>query len=213
MNAPDPWDAEREQMLEGLREHGIRDERIIAAMGRVRRHRFIPEAQRQRSAAYGDHPWEIGYGQTISQPYIVAYMIEKLALASGEKVLEIGAGSGYEAAVLSELGMDVYSVEVIPELAKSALEALEAEGYRRVHVLCGDGYRGWPEYAPYDAVIASCAPGDVPPTLVAQLREGGRMILPVGSEYQELHIIRKMKEGVEHLSDLPVRFVPMVSRP
>ena len=180
-------------------------------MGRVRRHLFIPEAHRGLRTAYADHPWEIGHGQTISQPFIVAYMIEKLGLSPGEKVLEIGAGSGYEAAVLAELGMEVYSVEILPELAQYAAKVLAAEGYGRVQVLCGDGYRGWPEHAPYDAAIGSCAPEEVPSALADQLREGGRLILPVGVGYQALEIVTKTKEGITRRQDLAVRFVPMVS--
>jgi protein-L-isoaspartate(D-aspartate) O-methyltransferase len=210
MSAPDDWHRERDEMLRVLRAHGIRDERILAAMGRVRRHAFIPERHRLRHTAYGDYPWEIGHGQTISQPYIVAYMIERLALQPGEKVLEIGAGSGYEAAVLAELGMQVFSIEVIPELAEYAGRVLAAEGYGKARVLSGDGYKGWPEHAPYDAVIASCAPEEVPPALVEQLRDGGRMIVPVGVGFQALELVLKRGGRVERRQDLPVRFVPMV---
>ena len=150
------------------------------------------------------------YQQTISQPYIVAYMTEKLALKPGEKVLEIGTGSGYQAAVLAECGADVYTIEIIPELARHARAALDAEGYGHVRVKAGDGYKGWPEEAPFDAVIVTCAPEEVPAALVEQVKEGGRMILPLGTVFQRLVILRKKDGRVHQENDLPVRFVPMV---
>lgn len=204
------WLAEREAMVAQLRAYGVSDERILAAMARVRRHRFIPEALRRHGQAYGDYPLPIGHGQTISQPYIVAYMTERLRLQPGEKVLEIGTGSGYQAAVLAECGAAVYSVEIVPALAHHARAALVAEGYPRVHVREGDGYQGWAEHAPYDAVIVTCAPENVPPTLVKQLKDGGRMIVPVGAGQQRLVILRKQGGHVVTEDDLPVRFVPMV---
>jgi protein-L-isoaspartate(D-aspartate) O-methyltransferase len=197
-------------MVQQLRDYHINDECILKAMGKVRRHLFIPEASRRPSECYGDHPCPIGYGQTISQPYIVAYMTEKLVLKPGDKVLEIGTGSGYQAAVLAECGADVYSIEIIPELARHARSVLDAEGYPRVHVLTGDGYNGWPQFSPFDAIIVTCAPEDVPRALEEQLKEGGRMIVPVGLGAQRLVILRKKGGKIDQEEDLPVRFVPMV---
>jgi len=209
------WARERRAMVAVLRRYGVRDERILAAMDKVRRHQFIPEEYRRHGEAYGDHPCPIGHGQTISQPYIVAYMTEKLALQPGAAVLEVGTGSGYQAAVLAELGARAYSVEIIPELANHARAVLAGEGYgAAVQVLTGDGYRGWPEHAPYDAIIVTCAPAEVPAALVAQLKEGGRFILPLGGRLgQRLVILRKVHGRIEQVDDLPVQFVPMVKGP
>jgi len=214
-NAEDAWTRQRRDMVEVLRRYQVRDERILQAMGKIRRHMFIPVSFRRHDEAYGDHPCPIGYGQTISQPYIVAYMTEKLALQPGATVLEVGTGSGYQAAVLAELGARVYSIEIIPELAQHARAVLAQEGYAAaVQVLTGDGYRGWPEHAPYDAIIVTCAPADVPAALVAQLKEGGRFILPVGAWLsQRLVILRKVQGRIEQVNDLPVQFVPMVKGP
>lgn len=208
---PDDCIRERQIMVKVLRLYGIKDEKILAAMGKVRRHMFIPETYRDMRDAYGDYPCPIGYDQTISQPYIVAYMTEKINPKPHDKVLEIGTGSGYQAAVLAECGADVYSIEIIPELAKHARAALTAEGYGQVHVLTGDGYKGWPEHSPFDAIIATCAPENVPQTLVDQLKDGGRMIIPVGGfGYQRLVILKKKAGKAITEDDLPVRFVPMV---
>lgn len=205
------WTAARRAMVLQLRAYyRIADERILAAMSKVRRHSFIPETLRSPAESYADHPCPIGYGQTISQPYIVAYMTEKLQLKAGEKVLEIGTGSGYQAAVLSELGVEVYTIEIVPELARHARLALDAEGYRGVRVLAGDGYKGWPEFSPFDAIILTCAPNEMPKALVDQLAEGGRLIAPVGRLFQRLIILRKKDGRIEQQEDLPVRFVPMV---
>lgn len=206
---PENWTVHREDMVETLKRHGMRDKRILAAMGEVPRHRFIPHAY-LRDDAYCDHPCPIGYGQTISQPFIVAYMTWKLDPKPGEKVLEIGTGSGYQAAVLAALGLEVYSVEIIPELAAHAKQVLEAEGYERVHVRVGDGYKGWPEHAPVDVVVVTCAPAEVPQALVAQLRDGGRMMLPLGQYSQRLVVLRKQKDRVVQEEDLAVQFVPMI---
>lgn len=204
------WADERANMVGILRLYGIKDARVLAAMSKVRRHMFIPENYRSRLDAYGDHPCPIGHDQTISQPYIVAYMTEKINPKPGEKVLEIGTGSGYQAAILAECGAEVYSIELIPELAQHARTALANEGYKKVHVLTGDGYKGWPEHCPFDAIIVTCAPEDMPRALVDQLKDGGRMILPLGAGFQRLVILRKKDGKIIQEDDLPVRFVPMV---
>lgn len=200
----------RRSMLETLKSYGIKDPEVLRAMGKVRRHVFIPEPFRHECDPYGDHPCPIGHGQTISQPYIVAYMTERIAPHPGERILEIGTGSGYQAAILAELGAEVYTIEIIPELAEHARRVLAAEGYSNVHVLTGDGYKGWPEHAPFDAIIVTCAPEEIPEALVEQLKEGGRMILPLGRGLQRLVIVRKREGKIQVEHDLPVRFVPMV---
>lgn len=200
----------RAAMLRQLADYGITNPAVLAAMRDVPRHAFLPEAYRRRADPYGDHPCDIGYGQTISQPYIVAYMTERLALQPGEKVLEIGTGSGYQAAILAHGGARVYTIEIIPELARHARAVLDAEGFQAVQIRTGDGYQGWPEHAPFDAIIATCAPEEIPSSLVKQLREGGRMILPIGRYAQRLVILRKEAGAAVVKEDLPVRFVPMV---
>jgi protein-L-isoaspartate(D-aspartate) O-methyltransferase len=189
---------------------GIRDPRVLAAMARVPRHAFVPAAQ--RSLAYEDGPLPIGQGQTISQPYIVAFMTEALAPRPQDRVLEVGTGSGYQAAVLSCLVAEVYTIEIVPALARRAEADLHRLGFRNVRIRQGDGALGWPGAAPFDAVIVTCAPERVPGTLVDQLKEGGRMIVPVGpaNGVQELYLLRKGPGGLEIQAVLPVRFVPMV---
>ncbi len=187
----------------------IRDPAVLQAMRRVPRHRFVPPEV--LPAAYADCPLPIGYGQTISQPYVVAFMTEHLELRPGQRVLEVGTGSGYQAAVLAELGTEVFSIEIVPPLADRARETLAGLGYDKVRVRTGDGYVGWPEAAPFDAIIVTCAPERIPPPLVAQLREGGRMIIPVGSPGdQSLVLLRKRGGRVSEQAVLPVRFVPML---
>ena len=204
------YSSEREAMVRLISIYGVRDSRVLDAMRRVRRHMYIPAPYRGNCNPYGDFPCPIGHGQTISQPYIVAYMTEKMKLKKNEKVLEIGTGSGYQAAVLAEMGASVYSIEIVKELHEHAKTVLESEGYTNVHLLRGDGYKGWAEYAPYDVIIVTCAPKEVPQALVEQLKEGGRMIVPVGSWSQRLVILRKRKGKIVREDDLGVRFVPMV---
>ena len=204
-------DAERARMVaQQLRARDIKDPRVLDAMSRVPRHMFVPEAS--RSMAYGDYPLPIGFNQTISQPYIVAFMTQALKLEPDHRVLEIGTGSGYQAAVLAELAREVYTIEIIEPLAESARQTLKSLGYENVHVKAGNGYEGWPEHAPYDRVMVTAAPEQVPQPLVDQLREGGLMAIPVGRYDQELRILRKTASGLETLDTLPVRFVPMVDK-
>jgi len=187
---------------------GVSDPATLEAMRTVPRHEFLP--LRLRDEAYMDYPLPIGHGQTISQPYIVAFMTEAIRPQPGEKILEIGAGSGYQAAILAQMGADVYTVEIVEPLAEMARQTLERLGYKNAQVLHGDGYRGWPEHAPFDAIIVTCAPDKIPPDLVAQLKDGGRMIIPVGGGMnQELILLRKQGGKIEKQSVLPVRFVPM----
>jgi protein-L-isoaspartate(D-aspartate) O-methyltransferase len=196
-----------EQQLAGPG-RGLTNARVLAVMGRVPRHEFVPA--NVRSLAYADHPLPIGHGQTISQPFIVAFMTEKLDPKPTDKVLEIGTGSGYQAAVLAELAGKVYTIEIVEPLARRAETDLKRLGYTNVLVRAGDGYRGWPEAAPFDAVIVTCAPEHVPKPLVDQLKEGGRMIIPVGpAGDQELFVLQKQGGRVERRAVLPVRFVPM----
>lgn len=201
---------QREQMVERqLAARGISDPRVLEAFREVRRHRFVPSHYREFS--YTDQPLSIGYNQTISQPYIVAFMTEALQPEKDEKVLEVGTGSGYQAAILAELCGSVYSIEIIEELGESARQLLRELGYDNVHVKVGDGYQGWPEHAPFDAIIVTCSPVEVPRPLKEQLAEGGRMIIPIGKKFsQELVLLRKTGGELHEESVLPVRFVPMV---
>ncbi len=186
---------------------GIVAPAVIAAMRRVPRHRFIPDSGSEE--AYGNFPLPIGYEQTISQPYIVAFMTEALKLQPGEKVLEIGTGSGYQAAILAELGVEVFTIEIVEPLAMRAAEILAQLGYENVRVRIGDGYQGWPEESPFDAVILTASPDHISEPLLAQLAIGGRLIAPVGTHSQHLVLIQRTKEGYESKNLLPVRFVPM----
>lgn len=196
-----------------LRGQGITDPRVLAAMRKVPRHAFVPADQ--QANAYADRPLPIGFGQTISQPYIVAFMTEALALAPTDVVLEIGTGSGYQAAILGEIAREVYTIELLPELAERARRTLEAQGYRNVHVRAGDGYQGWPEHAPFPKVIVTAAPEEVPAALVDQLAVGGTLVVPVGPPggVQELRVMKKTERGIVTERSLPVRFVPMVKKP
>ena len=205
--------AARRMVDSQLRPRGIRDERVLSAMAKVPRHAFVPLSEQR--GAYDDTPLPIGNGQTISQPYIVAFMTEALRLLPDDVVLEIGTGCGYQAAVLGELVRDVYSIELVPELAERARRTLEAKGYHNVHVRAGDGHRGWPEHAPFAKIIVTAAPAVVPAALIDQLAVGGTMILPVGPQFgdQELRVIRKTEQGLVTERSLAVRFVPMVTPP
>jgi len=203
---------ERLAMVSAIEVYGVRDRLTLDALRRVPRHEFVPDEY--RTDAYGDHPLPIGYGQTISQPYIVAYMTEMLRVAPGMKVLEVGTGSGYQAAVLASVGCDVYTVEIFQALAESAEARLQRLGYAGVRLRHADGHFGWPEAAPFDAVIVTAAAGYVPPALISQLKPGGRMVIPVGSVYgvQNLILVQKSAEGAVTTENLlPVRFVPMLS--
>jgi protein-L-isoaspartate(D-aspartate) O-methyltransferase len=202
--------AERQRMVQQqLMPRGINDGRVLAAMAKVPREEFVPPDSRE--ASYADGPLPIGYGQTISQPYIVAFMTEELRPKPSDRVLEIGTGSGYQAAILAELVKEVYTVEIVEPLAKNAETTLQRLGYKNVHVKVGDGYRGWPEYAPFDAITVTCAPDHVPQQLTDQLKDGGRMIIPVGGRFaQELYLLEKRNGQLKESAVLPVRFVPMV---
>jgi protein-L-isoaspartate(D-aspartate) O-methyltransferase len=205
-------EAERLRMVDQqLRARNIRSPRVLDAMQRVPRHLFVPEDM--RAAAYSDYPLTIGYGQTISQPYIVAFMTEALDVQPSHAVLEIGTGSGYQAAVLAELARAVYTIEIIEPLAQSARKTLSSLGYANVTVRTGNGYLGWPEHAPYDRIIVTAAPEEIPPALVQQLRVGGLMAVPVGAGEQELRVVRRRQSGLEVVKTLPVRFVPMTGKP
>jgi protein-L-isoaspartate(D-aspartate) O-methyltransferase len=208
-SVPSSFPAQRQRMIQQqLIARGIKDGRVLAAMEKVPREEFIPPES--RSDSYEDGPLPIGYGQTISQPYIVAFMTEQLRLNPADRVLEIGTGSGYQAAVLAGLVADVYSIEIIEPLAKNAEATLQRLGCDNVHVKLGDGYKGWPEEAPFDAVIVTCAPDKVPQALIDQLKEGGRMVIPVGERFaQELYLLEKKNGQVKQSVTLPVRFVPM----
>ena len=208
---PERFAAERQHMVEAqLRRRGIRDQRLLDAMASIPRHEFVDA--RYRSQAYEDHPLPIDAGQTISQPYIVALMLELLQLDSSSKVLEIGTGSGYQAAILSKLAQSVYTVERHPELARQAAETLSRLGLSNVTVVTGDGSVGLPEYAPFDAIVVSAAAAQIPPALFEQLREGGRMIIPVGPpETQELQLVRKQAGKALVSLREGCRFVPLIS--
>jgi protein-L-isoaspartate(D-aspartate) O-methyltransferase len=190
---------------------GVTDPAVLRAMRAVPRHEFVPAGA--RADAYADQPLPIGHGQTISQPYIVALMSELAAVKPGDRVLEIGTGSGYQAAILAELGADVYSIEILEPLARRAGETLRRLGYDRIHLRQGDGYRGWPSAAPFAAIVATAAPPEVPPALLAQLAPGGRLVIPVGKDEQELRVLVRTPSGIETRRVVPVQFVPMVGGP
>ena len=201
----------RQMVEEQLKAPGrdITNRQVLEAMATVPRHEFVPEAS--RAAAYADRPLPIGHGQTISQPFIVAFMTERLDPKPTDRVLEIGTGSGYQAAVLGELVAEVYTIEIVEPLAKTAEATLQRLGYKNVHLKVGDGYKGWPEEAPFDAIIVTCAPDKVPRPLVDQLKDGGRMVIPVGERFaQQLYLLEKKNGQLKESVTLPVRFVPML---
>ena len=207
---PPDYKAMRDAMVDRLVRAGyVKNERVIEALREVRREAFVPPEL--RGQAYEDTPLPIGYGQTISAPSIVALMTELLDPKPEDVMLEIGTGSGYQAAVLVRLVKHVYTIEILPELARTAAARLKRLGFSNVSVRCGDGYKGWPEHAPFDGIIVTCAPTDIPQALVEQLKEGGRMVIPVGELWQqELYLLRKEKGRVVKRAVLPVIFVPMV---
>jgi protein-L-isoaspartate(D-aspartate) O-methyltransferase len=201
----------RSRMVEQLRARGIRDEDVLRAMGRLPRERFVPADVRDQ--AYADYPLPIGHDQTISQPQLVAFMTQALESAARGKVLEIGTGSGYQAAVLASIAREVYTIEIIPELAASAERTLRELGFRNVRTRTGDGYAGWPDAQPFDGIIVTAASDHVPQPLVDQLAVGGRMIIPVGTVIQQLLVIDKTPTGIVRRTSLDVQFVPLIRKP
>lgn len=205
--------ARRARMVaEQIEARGIRDARVLAAMRAVPRHRFVPDDHQDQ--AYGDFPLPIGFNQTISQPYIVAFMTEALRAGPDAKVLEIGTGSGYQAAVLGEVAGEVYTIEIVSPLAAQSAALLAELGYANVHVKDGDGYAGWPQHAPFDGIMVTAAPDHVPEPLVEQLAVGGRLVIPVGVAEQDLRVLAKLPDGsLREEERIPVRFVPLTRRP
>ncbi len=208
-STPDRFVKSRQTMVEAhMRSRDIDDPRVLEAMERVPRHRFVPE--RLQDSAYADRPLPIGKGQTISQPYIVALMTQLAKPDPNSKALDVGTGSGYQAAVLAEVCKQVYSIEIVPSLAESAKQRLAKLHYKNIHVRCGDGYRGWPDEAPFDMIIVAAAPDHVPQPLIEQLAPGGRLVIPVGNFRQNLMVIEKREDGQVHRWKVaPVAFVPM----
>ncbi len=198
----------RQMIKDQIEARGVKDPRVLAAMAKVCRHCFVTEDMVSR--AYEDYPLPIARGQTVSQPYIVALMAELAGLSGGERVLEMGTGSGYQTAVLAELAAEVYTVEIFPDLAEAAKARLAGQGYKSVNFRTGDGAAGWPEAAPYDAIIATCAAPALPPALAAQLKPGGRLVIPLGAEEQELKVFTAGPGGLEERRVAAVRFVPML---
>ncbi len=202
------WSERRRMVEEQMRARGISDPRVLEALGRVPRHRFVPD--RLRTAAYADRPLPIGNGQTISQPYIVALMTELVRPKPGDRALDVGTGSGYQAAVLAELVDSVHSIEIVPSLAESARQRLAQLGYDNIQVRCGDGYRGWLEHAPFQIIVVAAAPDHIPQPLLDQLAPGGRLVIPVGEHYQELKLLEKTGDGwIRETNVASVAFVPM----
>jgi protein-L-isoaspartate(D-aspartate) O-methyltransferase len=207
----DNFAQQRERMVrEQLKSRDIIDPHVLSAMLKVPRHEFVPPDEVE--FAYQDGALPLSLGQTISQPYIVAFMTQLLDLDGTERVLEIGTGSGYQAAVLAEIAHEVYTIEILPELQKQAVRVLTKLGYRNIHFRVGDGYAGWPEHAPFDRIIVTAAPSEIPQPLIDQLNDGGRIVIPVGTFDQELVVLEKEKSGVLRRSSIPVRFVPMTGK-
>ncbi len=211
-NSQGAWREKAERMVKTqLVPRGITDSVVLQAMLNTPRHLFVPP--KVRHLAYGDHPLPIGYGQTISQPYIVALMTQLLELKGNEKVLEIGTGSGYQAAILAQIVDSVYTIEIVKPLCEQARKRLDSMGYKNVVVVCGDGYKGLPQYAPFDRIIVTAAPPEVPKALLEQLKPGGIMVLPVGTTFQKLIRIHKKDDSTYVSEDIiPVRFVPMIKQ-
>ncbi len=205
--AADFEEARRRMVEQQIVARGVTDPRVLDAMRRVPRHRFVDASL--ASQAYSDQPLPIGSGQTISQPYIVAYMTELLKLPRDAKVLEVGTGCGYQTAVLAEIAREVWSIEIVQALADSATRILADLGYRNAHVRHGDGYGGWPEHAPFDGILVAAAPDHVPPALIEQLKLGGRLVIPVGRFDQEIRVITRTADGSREERLIPVRFVPL----
>ncbi|BAU64926.1 protein-L-isoaspartate O-methyltransferase [Stanieria sp. NIES-3757] len=202
------FELQREQMVEyQLRDRGIQDERVLAAMSQVPRHQFVDSSW--RDLAYSDRPLPIGFNQTISQPYIVAYMSEAAQISLSDKVLEIGTGCGYQAAVLGKIAQKVYSIEIIPQLAERARRTLHRLGYENIEIKTGDGYQGWAENSPYDGIIVAAAPESIPQALIDQLAIKGKMVIPLGTWYQDIFVLTKTEEGIVEEKTIPVRFVAM----
>jgi protein-L-isoaspartate(D-aspartate) O-methyltransferase len=201
-------DGQDQMVQEQIISRGIQDSRVIKAISEVPRELFVPNEL--KSSAYEDSPLPIGYKQTISQPFIVAYMTESAQLDQTSRVLEIGTGCGYQAAILSKLCKEVYSIEVLKPLGEEAAVRLNKLGYKNIHLRIGDGYKGWPENSPFDAIIVTAAPEKVPQILINQLKEGGRLIIPIGMFVQELIRITRIKDKIKKENLMPVRFVPMV---
>jgi len=204
---PDDPKVQRLNMVKQIEARGVHDQRVLGAMYRVPRDAFVPP--KHHDEAYEDHPIPIGWDQTISQPYIVALMTELAAIKKTDRVLEIGTGSGYQAAILAELAKEVYTIEIVPDLARTATAILYNLGYDRVRVRHGDGYKGWPEAAPFDAILVTAAAPAPPPALLRQLVVGGRLVIPVGDDPQELQVHRRTERGFDVQHVIPVRFVPM----
>lgn len=206
----DPWEKARERMIALLQRRGIDDGRVLRAMATVPRHAFIPENSLPPDVVYGDHPLPIGSGQTISQPYIVAYMTQRLETQPGNRVLEVGSGCGYQAAILAALGAEVTGIERLASLMTFARDVLFREGYHRVRLIHGDGTYGVPEDPPFDRIIVSCAPPEIPDRLLQQLADGGRMVIPVGIDSQILTVVDRQAGRFVRHPDLAVRFVPLI---
>jgi protein-L-isoaspartate(D-aspartate) O-methyltransferase len=208
----DKFTMKREHMVKSqIEARGIKNKDVLEALIKVPRHEFVPE--NIQDFAYADEPLSIGSGQTISQPYIVAYMTEILDLKKSDRILEIGTGSGYQAAVLAELCDSVYTIEILPELSERAQKVLHKLNYQNIYFKIGNGFYGWKEKSPFDAIIVTAAPEEIPESLVEQLAEGGRMIIPVGDFFQELYLITRTRDGIKKRKTLPVRFVPLQGVP
>jgi len=207
----DPYEPRRLRMVETqIEARGVSAPRVLAAMRRVERHRFVPPAA--RGQAYADHPLPIGHQQTISQPYIVALMTELVRPGPDTKVLEIGTGSGYQAAVLAECAGEVYTIEIVPELGRETADLLPRLGYDKIHTRIGDGFDGWPDEAPFDAIVVTAAPPRIPQPLLDQLAPGGRLVIPVGQGFQQLVLVTRTADGFDRRTITPVRFVPMTGK-